>query len=448
VREYISPNWHVILVHAPLGLLSVGIIMEFFGFLWRRSTARIAARWMIAVGAVTAVPAATSGIYGYYDAVSPITSSAGGENANFGDKWIDLKDSAGAERMFEQPKVKGEESAAELLRHHIWWNASATGIIFLVVFLWIALTDRWRRRLYFPLLALLIAGEGLMILGSHFGGQAVYRHGIGQEPPAASAEVKPTREEVLAAYAPPAQVHVTMAGWMISLALIALALSVRAIVASESPAAADENWYREHGGAAGDEVSDAVGLNPDVPLTAPDAASPFDVAPGVGTVRRPPAGTVVTPGGAPAGVLPAKIPASRFWVLACVCAVIALASGLWIVGFYGMKDKGDFLKNLFLHSQKDRQKYHAWLGSAIVVLTLVLALVALGARRAKWIISAVSVLLLLSIAAEVWIGILLMFDGGQGPVKGFNPPKKAKSEARQVMPGDATESFARGGMSR
>ena len=45
MREYISPNWHAILIHAPLGLLSVGIILELMGFLWRRSGLRPAARW-------------------------------------------------------------------------------------------------------------------------------------------------------------------------------------------------------------------------------------------------------------------------------------------------------------------------------------------------------------------------------------------------------------------
>ena len=36
-HEFIRPNWHVILIHYPLGLLVVGILIELFAFLWRRS---------------------------------------------------------------------------------------------------------------------------------------------------------------------------------------------------------------------------------------------------------------------------------------------------------------------------------------------------------------------------------------------------------------------------
>lgn len=51
-EQFISPNWHVILIHYPLGLLAVGILIEFFSFLgWRRSGFRTAGRWMILLGA-------------------------------------------------------------------------------------------------------------------------------------------------------------------------------------------------------------------------------------------------------------------------------------------------------------------------------------------------------------------------------------------------------------
>jgi hypothetical protein len=35
--EFIHPNWHVILIHLPLGLLGVGVVIELLSFLWRRS---------------------------------------------------------------------------------------------------------------------------------------------------------------------------------------------------------------------------------------------------------------------------------------------------------------------------------------------------------------------------------------------------------------------------
>src|SRR3954471_1276956 len=87
VREYITPNWHAVLIHAPLGLLSVGIAMEVLGlFLWRKSAARMAARWMILLGAITAVPAVTSGIYAYRDVINPNITA----DFNFDEKWYQL----------------------------------------------------------------------------------------------------------------------------------------------------------------------------------------------------------------------------------------------------------------------------------------------------------------------------------------------------------------------
>jgi uncharacterized membrane protein len=63
MREFIIPNWHVILIHYPLALLTVGTLIEIFSFLWRRSGFRAAGRGMILIGALCAIPAATSGIY-------------------------------------------------------------------------------------------------------------------------------------------------------------------------------------------------------------------------------------------------------------------------------------------------------------------------------------------------------------------------------------------------
>jgi hypothetical protein len=132
-----------------------------------------------------------------------------------------------------------------------------------------------------------------------------------------------------------------------------------------------------------------------------------------------------------------RVPASRFWLLAFLCAAIAIASGWWIMGFWANPHKGEFLTGQFMRSgaQKatERQQIHTWCGAAIVLFTLLLALVTLVARRAKWVISAIALMLLLAIAAEFWLGVLLMFDGHSGDYKGFRV-KKSKSEARLVVP--------------
>jgi uncharacterized membrane protein len=431
VREYITPNWHAIVVHAPLGLLSVGIIMELLCLLlWRRSAARLAARWMIGIGAVTAVPALTTGIYAYYDAVNPITSSRGGENVSFDTPWYKLHDDA-PENIFAPPKVKGDESAAELLRHHIWRNSIATGVIILVVMAWIATTDRWRKTLYPVLLILLIGAEGLMIMGAHEGGLAVYKHAVAQEPANAadSSAGTPAREEVIMAYVPPGQLHVTMAGWLLALALVALAMSLRGTWHGSGGVDDEQAWY----GSGGDEGAQAGPA--DVPAghfqVSPDVAEGHVNTPGVTAASGGMAGSA----SAATGTL--RIPASRFWLLAFLCAAIAIASGWWIMGFWGNPHKGEFLTGQFMRSgaQKatERQQLHTWFGAAIVLFTLLLALVTLVARRAKWVISAIALMLLLAIAAELWLGILLMFDGHSGDYKGFRV-KKSKSEARLVVP--------------
>ena len=70
-KEFVNPNLHVALVHYPLALLVAGTLIEVFSFLWRRHGFRTAGRWMILLGALTAVPTVTSGIYALYDVANP-----------------------------------------------------------------------------------------------------------------------------------------------------------------------------------------------------------------------------------------------------------------------------------------------------------------------------------------------------------------------------------------
>src|SRR5437764_721251 len=81
--EFIHPNWHVILIHFPLGLLGVGVVIELLSFLWRRSGFRIAGHWMILIGALACLPSATSGIYAFHDVVTYHTNL--GDDASWGD---------------------------------------------------------------------------------------------------------------------------------------------------------------------------------------------------------------------------------------------------------------------------------------------------------------------------------------------------------------------------
>jgi heme A synthase len=54
---------------------------------------------------------------------------------------------------------------------------------------------------------------------------------------------------------------------------------------------------------------------------------------------------------------------------------------------------------------------HMMLGMSIVLLTLILAGLTWGGRGRRWTIGVAATLLLLVVGAQVWMGILLMYDG-------------------------------------
>ena len=52
-KEFINPNWHVILIHYPLGVFMLGLLLEVAFLIFRyQGAVRIAARWMIVLGAL------------------------------------------------------------------------------------------------------------------------------------------------------------------------------------------------------------------------------------------------------------------------------------------------------------------------------------------------------------------------------------------------------------
>ena len=123
--QFINPNFHVILIHYPLALIGVGLLIELFAFLWRRSTFRMAGRWMLLV------PAATSGL----QAMSDVNRTPDTQSSN----W--------AETRAASP-IQGH--AWEMMKDHAWLNASGTAIFLLVMVLWLGASDAWRGRLHFP----------------------------------------------------------------------------------------------------------------------------------------------------------------------------------------------------------------------------------------------------------------------------------------------------------
>src|SRR4051794_16756227 len=77
MNQFINPNWHVILIHYPLGLLTIGVLIELLAIFWRRSTVRNAGKWMILIGTLACIPTVTTGLYAFNDAARRANPGAG-----------------------------------------------------------------------------------------------------------------------------------------------------------------------------------------------------------------------------------------------------------------------------------------------------------------------------------------------------------------------------------
>jgi uncharacterized membrane protein len=78
---------------------------------------------------------------------------------------------------------------------------------------------------------------------------------------------------------------------------------------------------------------------------------------------------------------------------------------------------------------------HTILGGSMLLLTLICALLAVAAPRHGWLLGFFGLLLVAVIAAQVWMGICLTFDKGDGPLNRFKTD--AERDAALVMPLEA-----------
>jgi hypothetical protein len=72
-----------------------------------------------------------------------------------------------------------------------------------------------------------------------------------------------------------------------------------------------------------------------------------------------------------------------------------------------------------------RMLAHFALGTAIVVLALILLIASHFAARKRFLIGLLSLLLLAVIAGQIGVGMLLLYDGDSGPLTQFNPPSSS-----------------------
>lgn len=374
-NEFISPNWHVILIHYPIALLSLGVLIELFSFLWRRSQFRAVGRWMLLMGAVLAVPSVLSGLYALNDvALMHIPAD-------------------------QQPMTWHEKVAAgglssqswELLVDHLRQMSIATGIAMLVVVIWLACSDNWRRRLHLPLLIAMLASVGLMIIGGWHGGEAVYRDGAGvvslPQPAASPAGHDWTY------YLPPLQIHLLLAGLTVAMALVALGLSIRAAATGGSripPPPGDS-------------------LEAYAQRSATDMAVAFTGRPNTPALQEIPAPP------------PPRVPLARFWLLAFFIGLLTAAAGVWFLAL----DSGtwDTTQLCEIARSLQRRVAHIITGLSIIVLTLILCVLARWAPKQKFLLAIFAILLVAGITLQLWFGTLLLFDGPQGELTGFNKPE-------------------------
>lgn len=393
-NELVSPNLHVVLIHFPLAFLIFGTLVEFFSFLWPRSGFRAAGRWMILVGALSAIPATFSGIYALR-AVAHVDGDA---------SWVDVKSTSA---------VLSDPVTWNMLRRHVLFQSIASGVAAFLVLVWLASSDRLRRSLHVILVLLMALTCSLLVYGAWFGGESVYRKGVGvgtTQPTSDAAEAStmpvswttaPTRVELMF---PPVELHIILAGIATAFAVVSIGLSFRRISAT------------------GELVDEPIVTADPIAGRAPARTVPTSVEmvrtfnPDIEVVQHP------------------LIPAGRFWMLTFLLALLALLGGLFVIA----RD-ADILESIrqtpkqtpqLLWNQikpepgtKDyRHLAHGISGSAIVAVPIILALLVRFAPREKLILSFFTLLLVCAVAAQIWLGVLLWLDTSQGSLTHFNPP--------------------------
>jgi uncharacterized membrane protein len=386
-NQFISPNWHPLLIHYPLAFLSAGIVIELLSFLWPRGSFRAAGRWMILLGALSSVPALAAGIYSYRIVIG------GGAAQPRMVPWF---------QAIAQSTLSAEQW--RFMRYHIWLNCIGVAVVVLAVTIWFAATDAWRRTLYFPTLLALLCGMGLFGVGSWFGGEAVYRlatavelppaqvttpssvDGVAQNVPAA--HLAPTRG--LKWVVPPIELHIVLAGVVVALMFGAIAVSIRRLEPRASTI----------------EPPELIG--PDAPgETESDTLEVIEPSPAVASVEPGPSTITV-------------IPAARFWLLTSLAAVATGVGGLWSA--VGSFTPERLVQNRGEITAAPRFLLHTILGVALILLPLVLAMLTRWGRRQRGITYAFVLLIAMVIGFQFWFGIAMCYDGHKGPLLNFNSP--------------------------
>jgi uncharacterized membrane protein len=401
-KEFVNPNWHVILIHYPLGVFVLGMLVELVSILYRRTSLRLAGRWMIVLGALAGIPTALSGIFALGNVVRmnlPATVT---------DPDLPWK------QVTQDTHLNPQQW--EFLSRHVWAQSVSTALAVLLVTVAVGASDRWRHRLYLPLFVGLLGCLAGMVWGAYYGGEMVYRHGTAvlaveaKGPMPQASEPRPTEsaadEQVEAKhkveyFVPPLQLHVLLAGLAVAFAFGALGLSMRAIAVAE-----DE---LERGARAGEPEDYGSSSERDMLYQPPVPRGPaaIDVARSLNPDTDVSSRT-------------ARLPVSRTWLLAALLAAGAAVAGVWLLA--GTDELRMWQpRRLWAEVQpSQRRMFHVITGVTIVVVPLLLGLVTRVSRRPKVSVTLLALVLLAAVAGQVWLGVLLMLDTPQGSPYRFN----------------------------
>jgi hypothetical protein len=359
--RFINPNYHVILIHYPLALLGLGLVIEIFSFLWRNSSVRVAGQWMLLLGALAMIPAATSGIFAKQDILSQLANGQG-------NGWQDIKSAA---------KLSGAQWS--LLNRHVLWASIAAALAALGAIIWLGGSVQWPSRPGVLPMGLFFAAMLLTGFAAYNAGEIVYRTGFATRGETASDKLqtdwqaqtdaaKPSDrfQRRIEYYVDTLQIHVIAAGLVFALAAAAWGLSFRRSAQLKSKQPAN-----------------------DAPLA----------------------------------------PAPRFWFLTALAGAATLSVG-WYVIAHDLDTplwnlRAAFTSEILQPYQKDaannsRMMMHLILGAGIVALALILIPAAYWGRS-RLLVGFLGLLLLVVIAAQIWIGTVMLFDGDSGPLRSFNP---------------------------
>jgi uncharacterized membrane protein len=384
------PNWHVVLIHVPLGLLMVGVLIEVFSFLWPGGSFRTAGRWMILLGALGMIPAMTSGVYSFSEVVRVGNSGSTEEMT-----W---------RQIVQGSALQGRAVQWEMLRRHIWAEGGGAVLCILGSVVFLGCSDEGRRKLRGTLLVVVLFGVGLMCIGAWYGGEMVFREGMsvvaGPRTAATSQPLQGVEQgssQILGQieyFAPLVQLHVVLAGMMIAVALGAMGLSLRnGVEAAEAEKQAE--------------------------LTGPFMVSSSGNAPSTESLYLAAmAGKPVEAGARGRGGI--AIPAGRFWVLGALLAIVTGIGGILVAGADSSSWSLGMIWSLVSNRGLPRRFLHVVAGCCIILLSIIAGAVSRWGPRRRSLLGFLSLLLIVAAGIQVWLGILLLLDSDDGPVAGFN----------------------------